>query len=283
MKITPIVKSSINYLKLLSEKYNYNHPNFYNRKFDEAHQKINITELDINENKIINQVQLQNLCNKYSFINNVVELRFDTNDLNIYRNSTIEIIKSYLENLYIVNVNYGNDIFKTKDYSRANNIISTRRIEILNDLYKILLYIEIYFKSITNSNKKIVEPNLINNIPVPIIEDEKEIKEFKDLFQSTHSDIMEILIKNKILDKEGKWPKNGSDREAAILLGKLIKSSIIVIPNRKLKLLFPLIKKGLNVNFGYENTSSIIKQVKYSDPLILNDLYYMKLSFLDNI
>jgi len=164
MKITPLLKSSINYLKLLSEKHNYNHPNFYNRKFDEAHQKINITELDINENKIINQVHLQNLCNRYSFINNVLELRFETNDLNIYRNSTIEIIKSYLENLYIDNVDYGDDIFKTKDYSRANNIISARRKEIINDLDDILYYVEIHFKSISNSEEEIVTTDLnVNN------------------------------------------------------------------------------------------------------------------------
>ena len=82
MKIPPILKSSIDYINTLSEKYNFKHPNFYNRKFNEAFQKINLSELDINENKIINEVQLQNLCNKYSFINNVVELRFDTNDIN---------------------------------------------------------------------------------------------------------------------------------------------------------------------------------------------------------
>ena len=235
MKIAPIVKSSINYLKLLSEKYNYNHPNFYTRKFDEAHQKIKITELDINENKIINQVLLQNLCNRYSFVNNVLELRFDTNDLNIYRNSTIEIIKSYLENLYIDNVDYGNDIFKTKDYSRANNIISTRRREILNDLSKILLCIEIHFKSIKNSEKKIVEPNLINETPPPIITDEKEIKEFKDLFQISYTKIMGLLVENKILDKEKNWPKSKADKDFAILLYKLIESQVIIIKNRKLK------------------------------------------------
>ncbi|MDT8418477.1 MAG: hypothetical protein RQ864_11785 [Lutibacter sp.] len=278
MKIAPLLKSSINYLKLLSEKHNYNHPNYYNRKFDEAHQKINITELDINKNKIINQVHLQNLCNRYSFINNVLELRFDTNDLNIYRNSTIEIIKSYLENLYIDNVDYGDDIFKTKDYSRANNIISSKRKEVLNDLSDILLYIEIHIKSIVGSEEKIVYSNLKNNNPV---QNTKDIEDLKDLFQKPYTDIMELLIENKILDKQKKWPKDETAQNAAKLIQKLIEVNIITIPNGQIIILLPIISKSLNVTLEYGNTTAIFKKFRNDEILRKKDFFYKKLSFLD--
>lgn len=261
MTVKKIKKGLVSLLNFYAREFIPSSKLYFDRQFNKTYSQIAFTKNDLIFNNEFN-IKFNNLAVSYPFIEDLVYLRFKSNDYIEFKSLSYLIIDDYYKRIEKNNTLYPLASTNQKNTSFAKNIVNDLRIDFYLKIETIYYYIEKIYSI------QIIEKHVSSN---SFIKKEKEI--------------LNSLISNNILGKNKKWNHNRSNRKKKyipILICKLKSIGLIDFPTYKE--FHYIFEEFIGIKFDYNKATStfdLYKDGVFSDED--SEEFFNKLSFLDSI